>query len=228
MPEQHTKRRDRPGYHERRRADGSAARYWHPRRAFKKAPNTMPGRRIPDHLSDSEVSILCRDWTADLKKELADEAKHRATFERRHIATHLGGIYAKRAACNGWPCSIDAEWIERKLVDLDDRCEVSGLLFDYSAPQKVRKYFKHPMRPSLDRIDNADGYVPNNVFHQRRHQRMGSRPLPHNLPRCRCQTVASTGGLKWRTTKVIGCGRGGDRDGVMMMSAFVKRVGVRK
>lgn len=162
-PKKQPNRIDRPGYKYRLRADGSRAQYWAPQRAIKQAPKTMPVRRIPEHIPDEDVSELCQRWTRETLAEIAEEAQYRKLFQRRNVGQHLAPIYKKRAGCNGWACTIDAAWIERRLAELGDRCEVSGIEFDYSSGREERRYHKHPMRPSMDRIDNKLGYTPGNI-----------------------------------------------------------------
>jgi hypothetical protein len=44
-----------------------------------------------------------------------------------------------------------------------EKCPVLGLMLDYGSPNEKRDV-KNPGLPSLDRWDNAKGYVPGNVF----------------------------------------------------------------
>lgn len=66
----------------------------------------------------------------------------------------------KRAAIKGRPFDLSIEWLQKALHDQGDCCSVSGIPFDYDAPlESVR----HPRRPSVDRLDNMQGYTPGNV-----------------------------------------------------------------
>lgn len=63
-------RRDRPGYQYRKRADGTTAHYWNPKRASKKAPDGLPLRKLPDDATEEQIAQLCRTWTDELLGEL--------------------------------------------------------------------------------------------------------------------------------------------------------------
>lgn len=64
------RRKDRPGYQRRKRADGSFAHYWNPKRANSKAPAYLPIRPIADDATDDAIAALCRDWTNELAVDL--------------------------------------------------------------------------------------------------------------------------------------------------------------
>ncbi|MBI1620117.1 site-specific integrase [Aquamicrobium zhengzhouense] len=63
-------RKDRPGYQYRKRADGTLAHYWNPKRASKRSPDGLPVRPIPTGTDDEEISRLCRMWTDELLADL--------------------------------------------------------------------------------------------------------------------------------------------------------------
>jgi hypothetical protein len=63
-------RKDRPGYHSRKRADGTVAHYWNPKRAVKRAPGGLPLRTIADDASDAMIVELCQRWTDELLGEI--------------------------------------------------------------------------------------------------------------------------------------------------------------
>lgn len=81
---------------------------------------------------------------------------------RTDAAKVLHKITKARAKLRGRQYGLSVEALARMLFDVGDRCEVTGLKFDYRAKSdpdwKVR-----PMAPSLDRISNKGGYEPNNV-----------------------------------------------------------------
>lgn len=154
---------DRPGYQYRRNKDGSVARYWNPARLRHLASAGIPPIvRFSDALSDEEVALECRRLTGELRegKPYVDVRQRK----RQNISEQLCKMYRKRAREIGKPFGITSEWMQGRLKSLDDRCEISGIAFNYDPqPRKTKSHFKHPIRPSLDRIDNAGGYVPGNV-----------------------------------------------------------------
>jgi hypothetical protein len=70
-----SRRKDRPGYQSRGRADGTKAHYWNPARASSKAPKGLPLRPLPDDLSDESMAAQCRAWTDELLADLDDRSK---------------------------------------------------------------------------------------------------------------------------------------------------------
>lgn len=63
-------RKDRPGYQYRKRANGTLAHYWNPRRAVKTAPASLSLRPIADDASDATIVDLCQRWTDELIADL--------------------------------------------------------------------------------------------------------------------------------------------------------------
>jgi len=66
----------------------------------------------------------------------------------------------KRAKVKGLCCTITLEWVLAKIDEQGNRCVKTGIEFDYG---KDAQYKKHPYAPSLDRIDNDQGYTPENT-----------------------------------------------------------------
>ena len=52
------------------------------------------------------------------------------------------------------------EWVRERIAEQDNRCIKTGILFDYN---KDEQYKRHPYSPSLDRINNDQGYTPENT-----------------------------------------------------------------
>jgi len=65
-------RTDRPGYKYRDNQDGTRVHYWDPKRAVKGSPAALSLVRLPDGLSDDEISAECQRRTIDLKNELVE------------------------------------------------------------------------------------------------------------------------------------------------------------
>ncbi|MEH3109094.1 MAG: hypothetical protein PGN22_03190 [Agrobacterium cavarae] len=65
-------RTDRPGYKYRDNKDGSRIHYWDPKRAVKGSPAALSVIRLPDGLSDDEITAECQRRTAELKAEMVD------------------------------------------------------------------------------------------------------------------------------------------------------------
>lgn len=68
-------RTDRPGYHSKRRKDGTILHYWNPKRAVKGAPDFLRPLRLDDDLTDDQIAQECRNRTEELRKELAQEGQ---------------------------------------------------------------------------------------------------------------------------------------------------------
>ncbi|MCB5201656.1 hypothetical protein LH464_04070 [Neorhizobium sp. T786] len=65
-------RTDRPGYQYRDNRDGTRIHYWNPKRAVKGSPAALSAIRLPDGLTDEEITEECQRRTAELKAELVD------------------------------------------------------------------------------------------------------------------------------------------------------------
>ena len=96
----------------------------------------------------------------------ARDAMVRSSFARRvdrQVTQHARVMLAnakRRQRATGLPMELTLADIEEMLRLQEWRCAVSGIRFELT-PQPDRFYA--PWRPSLDRIDNARGYVPGNV-----------------------------------------------------------------
>lgn len=64
------RRKDRPGYQSRGRADGTKAHYWNPARASSKAPKGHALRPLDPGMTDEEIAAQCRVWTDELLADL--------------------------------------------------------------------------------------------------------------------------------------------------------------
>lgn len=64
-------RTDRPGYQARHNKDGTTAHYWNPQRAVKGASKALATIRLPDGLTDDEITAECRRRTEEIRAEKA-------------------------------------------------------------------------------------------------------------------------------------------------------------
>ena len=86
------------------------------------------------------------------------DRRSRPKADSRYAARRML-VYAKeRAGKAGLPVTITYEWIKARL-DLG-WCQATGLAFDFSA---ANGRWMRRLAPSLDRIDNAQGYTPENT-----------------------------------------------------------------
>lgn len=113
--------------------------------------------------SDDELNVLLSS------PEIIAMIRHRDISERATIAgwrmdtakaLHRGTEKRAKAYERTYSLSIDA--INTVLIDADDRCELTGIRFDYG-PKTDTEYRVRPETPSLDRINNKLGYDLNNI-----------------------------------------------------------------
>lgn len=88
-------------------------------------------------------------------------AKESADVKRMSFAKMLHKRTERRARSYERNYSLSVESINAKLVEVEDRCELTGIRFDYEP--KETDAFRRPEAPSLDRIDNKGGYDAGNV-----------------------------------------------------------------
>jgi hypothetical protein len=86
---------------------------------------------------------------------------HKQTW-RLSAARGLHKTTRNRAATKGRSYSLSVEAIAKMLADAGDRCQVTGLAFDYRNNANP-DWRTNPLGPSLDRISNKGGYDPDNV-----------------------------------------------------------------
>lgn len=80
-------------------------------------------------------------------------------FESARI---LHRMTKSRAGHKKRPYTLSVEFIHERLKSAKDRCEITGIVFDYG-PKQNDQWLRRPMAPSLDRISNAGGYTPDNI-----------------------------------------------------------------
>lgn len=118
-----------------------------------------------------------RRWYHNHKERLAADESHKekrrqaskrhrdnnpgkeADKSRRYVKNNRTGAILRnaksRAKNRGHKCTIDKEWVEKRLAPM--QCEVTGVKLEWSPGSK------HPLLPSLDRIDPNKGYTPENT-----------------------------------------------------------------
>lgn len=154
---------ERPGHQYRRNKDGTVVHYWNPARVSKGIAASLPPIvRFRADIGHDEMARECQRLTSELRagRTYVDVVQRK----RQNISEHLFKMYRKRAGEIGKPFSLTETWIYEALIDGGDKCAISGVPFNYDPqPRGIKSHFKHPLRPSLDRIDNKDGYVSDNI-----------------------------------------------------------------
>lgn len=121
----------------------------------KKCSNIKSRERYAKGVRYTETRLLYN--ASEKGKECLERASRKHYESIRGRACHLLNNAKKRQ--NKWSSfDIDREFIEQKLEN--GFCEVTGLQFDFTSPGQSKK---NPFAPSIDRIDNSQGYVKSNV-----------------------------------------------------------------
>jgi hypothetical protein len=115
------------------------------RRSLKTADQEIAKQRFSEFVvrtthGDRVVTADSTDWPGIVEQMIANK---RITARRRDL-----------------PMQIDAAYILRLMAASEFRCPVSGVPFTWSKEQVLGR---GPWSPSIDRIENRQGYVPGNV-----------------------------------------------------------------
>jgi len=97
---------------------------------------------------------------AAMEHEYRTKASLDGWREDAAVALHKGT--SRRAASRGRSYTLSVEWIKSLFIAAGDRCQITGMLFDYT-PAKNELWRRRPYAPSLDRKDNTVGYDTTNV-----------------------------------------------------------------
>lgn len=127
------------------------------RKLLAKGTSEEEAQRISDSMESQAVERALAVNGADEWGEYVDSM----------LATKRSWIYQTLARCKGMRgrgkiggCAITADMIANVLRRSKGRCEVSGITFSHDTygTNNVRPFFH-----SLDRIDSAKGYLPDNI-----------------------------------------------------------------
>ena len=77
----------------------------------------------------------------------------RANEKGRSSAKARAGYLVSRAKLRAGECALTREWVQERI---ERGCEITGLPFDVSTARR------HPLSPSLDRMNPKKGYLPSN------------------------------------------------------------------
>lgn len=145
-----------------------------PQVAFKKV--TSRGKRYV-YLRGTDIALVrgFLGTDAELDTLLASEAMSRILAEHKRTSINpamvdhridaakvLHKVTKARADNHKRPYELSVEIIAKMLGDAYDRCEVTGIKFEYG-PKAEASWQSRPMAPSLDRISNKGGYQRDNI-----------------------------------------------------------------
>lgn len=131
-------------------SDGKEYAYFRPTPA-QRMLGARPVRLISDD-PETEVAALIE------RIESGEVARDKKRFER-----HAREIYRKarkRAEVRGIPFALTVDDVMTALERSQLRCEVTDLPFRMEVNVSA---YRQPFRPSIDRIDAAGGYTPDNI-----------------------------------------------------------------
>jgi hypothetical protein len=140
---------ERNAYHRRWYAEHRDQQAGYRAKCKAEGKNHIKGRKM----SNAEYQ---RQWSAKHRERLAAQAKAMYPFCRanpKYRATHIFHVCKNRAAKKGLPFEITREWIHERLIK--GICEATGIPFILDEETGV-------WSPSIDRIDPAKGYTPDN------------------------------------------------------------------
>lgn len=115
--------------------------------------------RIPGQPGEPAFEAKYRRLLAASPKRAPARAVVRLTPAMRRFCRILLSNSKTRAARHGLPFDLTSKWLSKTIRTQGARCAVSGMIFDLARQDGVHK---RPFAPSIDRIDNRQGYAPHN------------------------------------------------------------------
>ncbi len=132
--------------------------HYHRRAGFHLAP-VSAGVDVDDQAAvDADFKAKCADYMRpdDPRAKAAALARTARSKPFRKAINRA----RERARAADRPCEITMETIDDLYRQQRGRCALSGMRFDISPGRFARA---NPFRPSIDRIDCAKGYTPDNI-----------------------------------------------------------------
>jgi hypothetical protein len=109
--------------------------------------------KLPAHLPENSPQFI-EEWAAAERMAAELEAANRETSPLRAVLRRA----KERSIRRRYEFNLDAVWFVKKIKSQRMRCALSGMRFDYDKEHNG----KMPRAPSIDRIDCAKGYTPEN------------------------------------------------------------------
>jgi len=98
------------------------------------------------------IDSICRECSHQSVRDYRGTVRGRSAEILRRVKN--------RAKSKNLEFNLDRDWIEKKLISICDRCELTGIKFTHPYQAKVGYY---PFSLSVDRINSSKGYTKDNV-----------------------------------------------------------------
>lgn len=92
-----------------------------------------------------------------------DRFKLKTDGWRMDAAKLLHKVTSRRASWRKLPYELSVQTIYDLLREANDQCAVSGIEMVYLPKEGDETWHRRPLSPSIDRIDNGQGYTPSNI-----------------------------------------------------------------
>lgn len=107
------------------------------------------------HKNGKHLDVICKSCSGKSVSE------YRSTWWGK--AARMNQTSKERAKANGLAHSLTKEWIYERLIQINYKCEVTGLDLVSDTRGAAGLGFKNRYGASLDRIDSSGGYTKENV-----------------------------------------------------------------